>query len=371
MTLRRLWVIVPLFVLVQAAPSFALPTMIRLGYNSCAACHISPQGGGLLTEYGKGIDTAQSFRRGEYEAREQPPRVNYDVRGVMGANIIAPEKAHAVRSASFRFMLRSAFQTSARTRLSYTAGLETQSLVRTATTTTPQSANFVISKALFEFAPKEGIQIAVGRDALPTGLGLPDPQAFTRRQHDPLGTGYPTQIKAFLWNSRFEVTPYVFSHGFEETRSARQHGAGVLAGVDVWKQHAVIGMTARRSSADAFDRHSVGVYARLGFGRWGILTEHDLTTRVTERTAAPPSDYVVGFTQLFASPVEWFTGSLVIDDVAVSGSGSKHVYRLAPTAQVRISENFTVVFSTRDEFVSGLVPNSRTYSVAVAVKTVQ
>jgi hypothetical protein len=26
-------------------PSFAYPTMIRLGYVNCAACHISPQGG--------------------------------------------------------------------------------------------------------------------------------------------------------------------------------------------------------------------------------------------------------------------------------------------------------------------------------------
>jgi hypothetical protein len=28
-----------------AAPAHALPTMIRLGYANCAACHISSQGG--------------------------------------------------------------------------------------------------------------------------------------------------------------------------------------------------------------------------------------------------------------------------------------------------------------------------------------
>src|SRR3981189_208148 len=44
----------------------ALPAMIRLGYVNCAACHISPQGGGLLNAYGRSIDEAQSLRGGEY-----------------------------------------------------------------------------------------------------------------------------------------------------------------------------------------------------------------------------------------------------------------------------------------------------------------
>src|SRR5262245_40732533 len=46
--------------------AMALPTMIRLGYSDCGACHISPQGGGPLNTYGRGIDRAQSLRGGEY-----------------------------------------------------------------------------------------------------------------------------------------------------------------------------------------------------------------------------------------------------------------------------------------------------------------
>ena len=48
-------------------PAFTYPTMIRLGYVNCAACHIAPQGGGLLNAYGRGIDEAQSLRAGEYK----------------------------------------------------------------------------------------------------------------------------------------------------------------------------------------------------------------------------------------------------------------------------------------------------------------
>ena len=67
-TRRLLRIALPaLLALAAAAPARALPTMIRLGYTSCASCHISPQGGGLLTEHGRGIDEAQSLRAGEYQ----------------------------------------------------------------------------------------------------------------------------------------------------------------------------------------------------------------------------------------------------------------------------------------------------------------
>ena len=369
MSRARLCMLAGLFVLLHAAPSLALPTMIRIGYPTCASCHLSAQGGGLLTDYGKGVDTAQSLRKGEYQPSEKQRRLFYDVRFVMAASALTTENASAVNSSNFRFMLRSAYQTSAHTRVSYQAGLETPSLTRNATT--PQSAKFVVSKALFEYTPSEHLQIAVGRDTLPTALGLPDPQNFSRRQNDPLGTGYPTQVKAFIAPGRFQFTPYAYGPGYDETRSARQHGAGLLAGLDVWKQRAIIGMSVRKSASDAFDRQSVGAYARLGFGKWGILTEHDLTTRVDARAAAPASDYVVGFTQLFAAPLEWFVTSLQIDNVAVTGPNSKRLYRLAPTAALRLSENLTVVLQSRDEFIGPFVPSSRTYSVSFAVKTVQ
>src|SRR3954467_1698782 len=64
---------------VHAAPAHALPTMIRLGYTDCASCHISPQGGGPLNAYGRGIDAAQSLSGGEVEPSPDT-RLTHDVR---------------------------------------------------------------------------------------------------------------------------------------------------------------------------------------------------------------------------------------------------------------------------------------------------
>jgi hypothetical protein len=360
-----------LALLIHSSSAFALPTMIRLGYNSCAACHVTPQGGGLLTPYGKGIDTAQSLQRREITAPDEPPRSLYDVRFVLGASRMESELgANSMTSSNVRMMLRNMVMLSSHASVSYQAGLDTAVAKKPAGNA--GTADFVVSKALFEYRFKEGIAVQVGRDTLPTGLGLPDPQTFARKQNDLLGTAYPFQAKAFIGARRFELAPYAFGPGFDETtHAARQHGGGVVGGIDVWKQNAVLGMTARASNSPAFDRRSVGAYARLGFGRWGILTEHDVTSRVARTTAALPADYVAGFTQFFVAPKEWFVTSLLVDDVVTSGPGTKHQYRLAPTAQMRISDNVTFVLSTRDEYITGVAANSRTYSVTVAVKSVR
>ena len=43
------------FIFVGVAQAF--PEMIRLGYVNCTSCHVSPNGGGLLTDYGRSISS--------------------------------------------------------------------------------------------------------------------------------------------------------------------------------------------------------------------------------------------------------------------------------------------------------------------------
>src|SRR5712691_5260146 len=103
----RVFVLCLLSSLIPSASTFALPTMIRLGYNNCAACHVTPQGGGLLTPYGKGIDTAQSLQRREITTPDQQRRSLYDVRFVLGASHMASEQStSSMTSSNVRMMLR-------------------------------------------------------------------------------------------------------------------------------------------------------------------------------------------------------------------------------------------------------------------------
>jgi len=205
---------------------------------------------------------------------------------------------------------------------------------------------------------------------MPSGIGLPDPLAFIRKSNDAGDTAYPTQLKAFWYTHRLQLTPYVFGPGGDEPTSLQQHGEGIVGGVDIWKQHAIVGMSTRMSTASAFRRRSVGAYARLGFGRWGILAEHDLSSREMRDDVAPLTTYLAGHTQLFYAPKEWLVMSVAAEDLFVDAAHS-HVYRVAPAMQTRISDNLTLIVNMRDAFTGAIGGRTRTFSVQLAVKTVQ
>ena len=377
MNVLRLLVRVAFLVAITSASVQASPTMIRLGYTDCAACHISPQGAGLLTSYGKAIDEAQSFR-----AREVTPvdtrqrRLLFDVRFLASSQMAQMlSQSTSVNSSNFRAQLRSSMKVTERNRVSSVLTLESPTLAPGGSGFADgTAARAVLAKALWEYRPKQGVELAIGRDEMPSGIGLPDPLAFIRSGSDPDDTRYPTQIKAFLWNERFQVTPYIFGPGGDEPNRIRQYGGGVIGGVDIWKRRAVVGLSTRLANAESFERRSVGAFARLGFGKWGILAEHDLTSRTAEETpgAAAASRHLAGHTQVFFAPKEWLVTSLAAEHLVGQGAaGDSHTYRLAPGVQARISDNLTLILSVRDVFTGPVNRRSRVYSLQVAVKSVQ
>ena len=356
---------------VHVTPAIASPTMIRLGYADCAACHVSPQGGGLLTSYGRGVDVAQSAR-----AREIPPsdadtrRYLYDVRFVaVGQQATAMASHTSTVSSTFQVQLRNSLRLNDRHRLTYTLGLSGATLPAS-TTATGGSAEVIVPRAIWEYRPKHGIELSAGREELPTGVGLPDPQAYMRKSTDPGTTVYPTQVKAFVYTHRLQLTPFVFGPGGDEDPRLQQWGVGTLAGVDVWKQRAVVGVSLLDSRSPAFDRRSVGAYARLGFGRWGILAQHELTGRSSRAAEPLTTQYVSGHTQVFFAAKEWLVTSLGAEQLIVDGLTPSRAYRLAPGVQLRASEHLTVSFTMRDVFAGVSTGRSRTFSVLVALKTV-
>jgi hypothetical protein len=368
----RLFVQVVVLAGIQASTLLASPTMIRIGYSDCAACHISPQGGGLLTTYGKGIDEAQSLR-----AREPRPidtaarRLIYDVRFVAASQLVdSLANAESVASSTFRLQLRSSLRVGEKNRLSYAFGLESPTLTSSAAGRSAAPKG-VVSKALWEYRAKDGLEFALGRDEMPSGIGLPDPQAFIRKGNDPGDTTYPTQVKMFWWTRRVQLTPYAFAPGGDESPDVRQYGAGMLGGVDVWKERAVLGMSVRSSNASTFTRRSAGAFARLGFGKWGILAEHDLTSRTESDSTTAASQYLAGHTQVFLAAKEWLVTSLAAEDLVVDGPRRSHTYRLTPGVQLRFSDNLTVIFNARDTFTGASAGRTRTFSLQVAVKTVE
>jgi hypothetical protein len=348
--------------LALASSASATPNMIRLGYPTCSSCHLSAQGGGLLTRYGEGIDLSQSLRPEEPKNPEfgedlLGSRLNYDARLSLGIDREPPDATGYGFSLSFR----SAVGIIPNHRLVYASSVSSPTLTRERA---PGAVRIGMSRLYWLYQAKPGLSFVVGRDDLPSGLGLPGAQSFFRGVNNPGVSSTPTQAKVFWAHKRLEVTAYGFGPAGNETQPALEaRGGGAVVGFNLWRDRAVVGVSGRRSVADAFDRSNGGVFARLALSkRWGILAEHDVTQRTVN--TGPELTHLAGHTQVFFVPFDWLQTELAVEHVTTSGGTD--TYRLTPGADIRLTSNIKLGFSMRDVYAAS---DSREFSFQLQVKT--
>jgi len=362
------------FGVLVAQPAWAAPTMIRLGYTNCVACHLSPQGRGLLTDYGKAVDEAQSARHGDYTPPDSSRRrkIFQDLRLLTQMDMGAPAGAHGATTGLYRLAYRTSAGITDNSRISatITAGFPSHAKPSgPGYLASSRAGTLVLSKALWEYRPKGGIELAVGRDYLPSGLEIADQSAFIRARNGQGMTEVPTQAKLFWGSDRFQLVPYVFAPSGHERREFRAHGAGLLGETVIGHQRIVLGVAGRLSASDAFDQQMIGAYARLGFGRWGILAEHDLTRRRTRTGEHHAFNQYAGYSQLFIYPCDWLLTSIVVEQLKVGEPFEERRFHLKPEVMLRLTSNATVGFSMRDTTPSGTA-RSRVYTLQFYLKTV-
>ena len=363
---------VALMVLV-GAPASALPTMIRLGYTDCASCHIAPQGGGPLNAYGRGIDVAQSLRGGDYQPSEDR-RLTQDVRLVLQEQgTWAPSKA----GANFfrpRMMYRNVTTISKSWRLSAMVTAEGAEALRPALSYDPaaRSSAVFVNTALVHYRPRETIEFAVGRDQLPSGINVPDLVPYIKSRNR---LGYydaPTQLKMYWGGKRYHLTPFVYAPGGNEARGERESGAGSLAEFDVLgNQRTIAGLTVQRGTAQNGDRRMVGAYARLGFGRWGILAEHDITDRTRTGLTLVAFRQTASYGQVFWAVREWLVASGIGERLRVEAPFDQHLVAGRMEVAMRLSNKATIIAGTRIERNTLTRRLTRSVSVQTAFKTVR
>ncbi|MEO5926538.1 MAG: hypothetical protein ABIR70_22160 [Bryobacteraceae bacterium] len=371
------WIAVTALAALSGSSAWALPTMVRLGYTNCVSCHIAPQGGGLLNSYGRGIDQAQSFRGGEYKPTKSAlvrmltigDRTRQDVRLVSQEAASAPSTGGAWASLMRnRVFYRNATEVGKGFRVSVVALAETHSQPRPNKVYDPAQipGTATLSSAMLQYRPKNGFEIAAGRDALPTGVYVPDFGTFLRSRNDAGLYDTPTQVKLFFWGKRYQVIPFAFGPS-GQSGSRRETGGGGLAEFDVLgKGKTILGITGLHGTTTLSDRRLLGGYARLGFGRWGILAEHDVTDRTMNATAIAFRQHA-SYLQGFWAAREWLVASVIGEQLAVARPYREDLRAGKIEVAARMSSGLTLSANVRMQYnrITGVWAPSASLQIAL------
>ena len=372
-------VLLMLFTSVLAGQLKALPTMVRLGYVNCAACHVAPQGGGLLNAYGRSIDEAQSLRGGEYEpttnaiirALSWNGRISEDLRFVGQEQLNSSTNSPWLGLFRGRFMYRNATEFGRGVRFSATVAGENESAARPSLVYEPavRPAQVYVTSALLSWRVRNNLEFSAGRDALPSGLNLPDLAIYVRSRNR---LGYydaPTQVKIFWWGKRYHVSPYFFAPGGNERSGFHETGAGALAELDVFGHgRTVMGVNALHGMSRLLDRTMIGPYVRLGFGKWGILAEHDITTRTLLETPASFRQDAT-YAQVFWAVKEWLVPAVAGERLTVERPYRESLLAVGAQVTARFTPRFTVSVGARIQHNQLTGRMSPGFTLQLAMKT--
>src|SRR5262249_52083410 len=149
----------------------------RLGYVNCAACHVAPQGGGLLNSYGRGVDEAQSLRAGEYQTTTNAvirklswgDRITQDLRFVGQEQLSTSTGAPLLGLFRGRFMYRNNTELGDGIRFSATVVGENEAAPRPNLSYEPgvRPTMVYVTSAMMSWRPRNNLEFSAGRDALP------------------------------------------------------------------------------------------------------------------------------------------------------------------------------------------------------------
>ena len=144
-----------------------------------------------------------------------------------------------------------------------------------------------------------------------------------------------------------------------------------MAEFDVLGDHrAVVGASTLRGIAAKGTRVMVGFHARLGYGPWGILAEHDITSRERDDTPSGAFRQQATYAQVFVAPREWLVISGIGERLSVHQPYEERHNAGAVDVAARLTDFATIGAAVRLQRDDITDEWSKSFTLQFAFKTV-
>lgn len=278
-----------LFLLPQAAQAY--PELVRKGYGNCRTCHHSPNGGGLITEYGRELsaeELSQFSREGEarflYGAFQPPEWLDLggDLRGIQTYRDTPTQRVGDY------FLMQADLEAAATA-----GGFFGKKLSAVATAGyDADDKSFISRRHYFVARPSDEVSIRAGRFMPAYGLNIAEHVAVTRR-----GLGFDQGDETYNAEAAWIGDDLnLFATGIlgrpDDARLDREQG-GALQASYFFLERFKAGANYYLGSNDTGLRHLLGGFGALGFTpSLFLLSELDLQLDETiGRTASGIAAY--------------------------------------------------------------------------------
>jgi hypothetical protein len=268
--------------LLLAGQAHAFPDLVRHGYASCTACHVSPTGGGITTAYGRSLSKellshwgAEGEERWLYAVT--PPDwldLGGDVRGVqtyVNTPTFTQQQA---------FYMQSDVEAAVNYKKFYAAGTAG---AQGGPEGTPDRGHFISRRHYLGYHPTDESSVRVGRFYPAYGLNIPNHTVYTRKQLRFDEDNETDNVEASYSGEKADLFVTAILGRVDDYVDDWQRGAGVSTSYFFYDRFKVgVSYMHTKTSDTSYDL--AGVYGILGFTKkLYMLSEidsqwsHDLT----------------------------------------------------------------------------------------------
>lgn len=283
--------------LIFSFKAHAFPEMVRHHYVNCNACHVNPNGGGLLTQYGRGMagevlstwsyENESLFMHGALKPEKIPEwlHIGGDARAVQ-----THRETRKLREGKY-ILMQTALET----------GITAGPVTAVASYFQPDRQNHVVHGLGHYYLLgniTETVQVKAGRFLPAFGLHVPHHTVATRQA---LGFGYDSDRNAVEAHYNGEQWHAAFGGSESRNQSAlRQEELAVSAQVErFFADKYRIGVSAWRGKSQTQERSLMSAHGMLGFTeRFYFLGEAALQHRQPAQHLAPLEKGIFQFGRL-------------------------------------------------------------------------